>query len=247
MANALRPDVLQGMRAMVTGSSRGIGEATVRQLAAMGAEVVIADMNIDLAREVADDLSSGGTKASAVAIDLTDRDATRALGTSVGPLDILVNNAGPRQTNGDFLDMPESEWELQFSVLLWAPIILTQVVGKAMAEAGKGSIVNISSMAVQRPNGAVAPYAIAKSGIETLTRITSIELGPKGVRCNAVAPSFVPTERNRPVWDRVGYDETTGLGRDGRRLTTTTDVGEVVAWVASPAASHINGQVITVS
>jgi NAD(P)-dependent dehydrogenase (short-subunit alcohol dehydrogenase family) len=141
--------------------------------------------------------------------------------------------------------MEESEWELQFSVLLWAPIILTQEIGKAMCDAGKGSIVNISSLAVQRPVGHVAPYAIAKSGIETLTRLTASELGPKGVRCNAVAPSFVPTERNRPTWDIVGYDEKTGLGRDGRKLTTPADVAEVIAWVASPAASHVNGQIIT--
>jgi NAD(P)-dependent dehydrogenase (short-subunit alcohol dehydrogenase family) len=243
-SDVFRPDLLAGMRAMVTGGSRGIGAATIRQLAAMGAEVVIADVNLTLAEELAGELAASGTQATAVGVDLTDRDATAELGRQMGALDILVNNAAPRQTNGDFLEMSDADWELQFAVILWAPIVLTREIGKAMRDAGKGSIVNISSVAVRNPTGFVAPYATAKSALETLTRITATELGPSGVRCNAVAPTFVPTERNRPSWQRVGYDESTGLDSRGRALTTPEDIAEVVAWVASPAAAHVNGEVI---
>jgi len=240
----LPSDLLEGRRALVTGAGRGIGAAIARALASIGAHVVVADLDATAAQSTADGIAASGGSAEATSVDLSSRVLTREFARRQGHVDILVNNAGPRQTNGDFLEMPDDEWELQFGVLLWAPIILTQELGARMAAAGSGSIVNISSISVRNPTGHVAPYAVAKSGVETLTRITATELGPKGVRCNAVAPSFVPTERNRAVWERVGYDEETGLNRDGRRLLTPDDVAGVVAWVASPAAAHVNGQVI---
>ena len=246
MTDAYKPDVLAGKRALVTGGARGIGEATVRQLAAMGAELVIADLNLELAETVAKDLVANGTKASAVSVDLTDRAATLAFGRDVGSLDILVNNAGPPQTNAPFMEIPDSEWELQFAVIMWAPLILTREIGKRMAENGSGAIVNITSMAARNPVPFVAPYAAAKAALEIITRVTASELGPKGVRANAVAPTFVPTERNRPSWARLGVTEEDARTGRGGTMATTGDVADVVAWLCSPASHYLSGQTLYV-
>jgi gluconate 5-dehydrogenase len=212
----------------------------------MGADVVIADLNVELAETLAADLAANGTKAEAVGIDLTDRTATLEFARTIGALDILVNNAAPMQTNAPFLDIPDSEWELQFAVIMWAPLILVREIGRAMGERGSGAIVNISSMAARSPVPFVAPYAAAKASLEIITRVTATELGPKGVRSNAVAPTFVPTERNRPVWENVGFTENAGRNNPLGRMATTQDVADVVAWLASPAASYVNGQVVYV-
>ena len=246
MTDQYRPDALAGKRAMVTGAARGIGEATVRQLAAMGADILIVDVNLDTANDVASDLAANGTKAEAAALDLTDREATLAFARDVGRVDILVNNAAPGQTNAPFLEIPDSEWELQFAVIMWAPLILSRELGRSMADAGGGTIVNISSMAARNPVPFVAPYAAAKAALEIVTRVTAAELGPRGVRANAVAPTFVPTERNRPVWERMGVtEEGARTGNDGK-LATTSDVADVVAWLCSPASTYVSGQVIYV-
>jgi NAD(P)-dependent dehydrogenase (short-subunit alcohol dehydrogenase family) len=247
MTDAYRKDLLAGKRALVTGGARGIGEATVRQLATMGADVVIADVNLELAEQVAASLKAEGTDATAVSADLSDRGATYEFARNVGPLDILVNNAGPPQTNAPFLEIPDSEWELQFAVLMWATLILTREIGGAMAERGTGgAIVNVSSMAARSPVPFVAPYAAAKAAVEIITRVTATELGPKGVRTNAIAPSFVPTERNRAVWERVGFSEAAASSNALGRGATTQDMADTIGWLASPAASYINGQVILV-
>jgi NAD(P)-dependent dehydrogenase (short-subunit alcohol dehydrogenase family) len=246
MTDQYRPDALAGKRAIVTGGGRGIGEATVRQLASMGADILIVDVNMDNARSVASSLSEQGTNAEAATLDLTDRVATLEFAKNVGRADILVNNAAPSQTNAAFLEIPDSEWELQFAVIMWAPLILSREIGRAMADAGGGCIVNISSMAARNPVPFVAPYAAAKAALEIITRVTAAELGPRGVRANAVAPTFVPTERNRPVWERMGVsEEGARTGNDGQ-MATTADVADVIAWLCSPASSYVSGQVVSV-
>jgi NAD(P)-dependent dehydrogenase (short-subunit alcohol dehydrogenase family) len=239
MTDAYRSDLLAGKRALVTGGARGIGEATVRLLSAMGAELVIADLDGERAQTVVADLTRRGSTAAAVAVDLSDRAATVALARSTHPIDILVNNAAPLQTNVPFVDIPDAEWDLQFAVIMWAPMILTREIGRAMVESGRGgAIVNVSSIAVRNPMPHVAPYSAAKAALEVITKVAATEFGPHGVRANAVEPSFVPTERNRPVWNNPR--PATAMDR----AATVQDVANTVAWLASPAASYINGQVI---
>jgi NAD(P)-dependent dehydrogenase (short-subunit alcohol dehydrogenase family) len=246
MTDQYRHDALAGKRAVVTGGARGIGEATVRQLTSMGADILIVDVNQDTASAVASDLASHGTKAEAQSLDLTDRDATLRFARDVGRVDILVNNAAPAQTNAPFLEIPDSEWELQFAVIMWAPLILSREIGRAMGDAGGGAIVNISSMAARNPVPFVAPYAAAKAALEIITKVTAAELGPRGVRANAVAPTFVPTERNRPVWERMGVTEEAARTGNSGTMATTSDVADVVAWLCSPASSYVSGQIVYV-
>jgi NAD(P)-dependent dehydrogenase (short-subunit alcohol dehydrogenase family) len=207
---------------------------------------VIADVNLELADALAEELRGGGAKAEAVTIDLRDRDATLDFARGVGAVDVLVNNAAPTQSNTAFMDTPDSEWELQFSVILWGPIVLVRELGRGMADRGRGSIVNILSTSARSPAAFVAPYAAAKAALEIVTKVTALELGPRGVRSNAIAPAFVPTERNRPVWERVGFTEGATQANPLGRLATPQDMASTVAWLVSDAASYVNGQVITV-
>ena len=246
VADSFRDDALAGRRALVTGGARGIGEATVRALAALGAEVVIADLNGEAAEQLAHELLAAGHKASAVTVDLSSRSAVVGLARSIGQIDVLVNNAAPSQSNSAFLDTPDEEWDLQFALILWAPRILVRDIGRAMAERGHGAIVNISSASADRPAAFVAPYAAAKAGLEIITKVAALELGPRGVRTNAVAPTFVPTERNRAIWERVGFTEQGGRNSPLGRIATPEDVAAVVAWLATDAAGYVNGQVIAV-
>src|SRR5262249_21277008 len=140
MNQTFSPTALEGRRALVTGGARGIGEAIGRTLSSMGAELVIADVNLELAEALAEELQAGGAKAEAVTVDLRDREATLDFARSVGAVDVLVNNAAPTQSNSPFMETPDSEWELQFSVILWAPIVLVRELGQGMADRGRGSI-----------------------------------------------------------------------------------------------------------
>jgi len=239
-------DALAGRRALVTGAARGIGEAIARSMASAGADVVIADLNGDAAGAVADALVDEGHKATAVAVDLSQRDTVLDFARSIGQVDVLVNNAAPGQTNTPFLDTPDEEWDIQFALLLTAPRLLSRELGRAMAERGHGAIVNISSASAVRPAAFVAPYAAAKAGVEVLTKVLALELGPRGVRANAVAPTFVPTERNRPVWERVGFSENSGRANPLGRIATPDDVAAVVTWLATDGAAYVNGQIIAV-
>jgi len=239
-------DALAGQRAVVTGAARGIGEAIARSLAAAGADVVVADLNGAAATQVADDIVGAGGKATAVAVDLSEPPTVVDFAHTLGQVDVLVNNAAPRQTNTPFLDTPDEEWDIQFALILTAPRLLIRELGRTMAERGRGAIVNISSASAVRPASFVAPYAAAKAGIEVLTKVAALELGPRGVRTNAVAPTFVPTERNRPVWERVGFSEQSGRANPLGRMATPDDVAAVVTWLATDAAGYLNGQVIAV-
>ena len=247
MSTSFSTTALQGKRALVTGGSRGIGGAIVDRLAGMGAAIVIGDVNLDGANAKADELRAAGASAEAFQVDLSDRVATVAFAAAVGDIDILINNAAPMQTNAPFLDIPDSEWELQFSVIMWAPLLLTRAFGKSMIAAGKGgSIVNILSTSVRSPATFVAPYASAKAALEVITKCSALELAPFGIRTNAVAPTFVPTERNRPVWERSGFAEGSSRNNPTGRLATPDDIAGAVAFLVSADGGYVNGQTLTV-
>lgn len=241
-----RDDSLSGRRALVTGGAQGIGEAIVRALAEMGAEVVIVDVNDQTASQLVAELTGDGHHVSWRPADLADPEAIDQLATEIGVIDVLVNNAAPRQSNSPFMDTGDDEWELQFAIIMWAPLRLIRTIGAAMAVRGRGSIVNLSSAAATRPATFVAPYAAAKAALEIITKVAALELGPSGVRANAVAPSFIPTERNRPTWEKAGFNENMARSLPAGRMPTTADVAAVVAWLASDASSFVSGQVINV-
>jgi NAD(P)-dependent dehydrogenase (short-subunit alcohol dehydrogenase family) len=235
--------VLPGRRALVTGASRGIGAAVAAGLAAAGADVVLSGRDRSALDAVAASLP-GGVRTAVLPADLADVDAVERLAADAlsvfDGLDILVNNAGitfPELA----ADLTVAAWDSTMAVNLRAPALLGARIGAAMAADGGGSIVNVSSLAGLRALGEHYAYAASKAALNMATKVLALELGPSGVRANAVCPTVVLTEMGQQVW---GAKEKAApmlaripLGRFG----IPSDVADAVVFLASDASAMING------
>jgi NAD(P)-dependent dehydrogenase (short-subunit alcohol dehydrogenase family) len=236
---------LTGRVAIVTGASRGIGRAVATGLAAAGATVVVGfRADAAAARQVAASVVARGGAAEAVRLEVTDAGQAAGVVADVaqrhGRLDVLVNNAGilPRK---DFLDIELEEWEAVLRTNLTGAFILSQLAARVMAGQGSGSIVNVSSTNEQMASPGCTAYAASKGGIRMLTRQMALELGPLGIRANAVAPGMVETDLN--VRQRAdGSFRKDALDRIPiGRFATVTDIAEAVCFLAGDSAGAVNG------
>ncbi|GAA2612788.1 SDR family NAD(P)-dependent oxidoreductase [Actinomadura fulvescens] len=269
---------LTGQVALVTGAGRGIGRACALHLARLGARVAVSDLNLNSAAEFGEKLSAPtvvdeclayGTEATGIEADLTMRneaeDAVRTTVAVLGGLDILVNCAGgtaaspgnaPQDEGGSQpLDtrasrMPEDHYRQQLSGNLTTTVFTCQAAAAVMRERGRGRIVNISSQAATRvhPSGRLAAYSIAKAATSHYTRVLAAELGPDGIRVNAIAPGFIVTHRT-VVQLGSGFEswrDATAAHVPLRRIGTPEDVAKVTEFLVSEQSAYITGQVITV-
>src|SRR5438552_3827768 len=191
---------LAGKVALITGVGQNIGLATARVLAERGAAVAVSDVEADIARRVAAELSTVGS-ARARPADVRDRAAVQGLVDWVvgdfGRVDILVNNAG-RTSIGPVLEMSEADWDLELDVSLKGAFLASQAAARAMVARRRGGrIVNLASAAAESARVGGAAHCAAKAGIAMLTRVMALELGPHGITVNAVAPGLVPHEQER--------------------------------------------------
>jgi len=244
---------LEDQVALVTGAARGIGQAIAETLAANGARVVYADIDIETARESA--AKSPG--ALALRMDVTDeRQVNSAIADTLaacGQLDILVNNAGvntlAHRVNID--QCPTEEWERILRVDLTGLFQVSRAAAKPMIARKSGRIINISSVLGLVPARLQCPFVAAKAGVVNLTRAMALELGGQGVLVNCIAPGSILTEGTRKLFysadgkfsDRVqAMLAHIPLGRPG----TCAEVAQAALFLAAPESSYINGAVLTV-
>ena len=239
---------LSGKSAIVTGSASGIGREIALTLAANGAAVTIADINLDGAEGVASEIRNTGGSARACPLNVADSAQVSGVVSDTaqvnGSLDMLVNVAG-FGFNSPIVDMLEDDWDRVLGVNLKGQFLCSQAAARRMIQQGAGGrIVNIASTAANNARYAGGAYCAAKAGVVQLTRVLALELGPHGITVNAVGPGFTETPATVESSDeyRANFLAQVPAGRSGR----TSDIANAVLFLASPLAEYVNGQVIYV-
>jgi NAD(P)-dependent dehydrogenase (short-subunit alcohol dehydrogenase family) len=231
---------LDGATALVTGATAGIGRAIALQLAALGADVVVHGRSAERGAETVREIEREGGTARFVAADLSDADDVRRLAAESGPVDILINNAGVYKF-GATAETDDAFFDEHVNLNLRAPYILVQQLVPGMAERGRGVVVNLSTIAAGVPARQGGIYGATKAGLELLTRVWADEFGRSGVRVNTVqaGPTETPGTAVTPgLTDGLGQLTTLG------RAATPDEIANAVTFLASPAASYINGAIL---
>ena len=240
-------DDLTGRTALVTGATSGIGKATAVALAVHGARVLVAGRDKERGDAVVAALRAAGGQADFLSGDLQDgasaKDlAHRAMDAANGQIDVLVNNAG-WGTLAPTPGFDETTFDAVFGTNLKAPFYLVGEIAPTMAERGKGSIINVSTMAAEMGVPGMAVYGASKAALNLLTLSWAAEFGPKGVRVNSVSPGTVRTPSVEPlgeVLDQMGAQSPSGYVAEPEEIAT------VIAFLASDAASYVQGTVLNV-
>lgn len=230
----------EGSTALVTGATAGIGRAVALQLAQLGATVAVHGRSAERGATVVQEIQNARGKARFIAADLSDADGVRRIAVEAGQVDILVNNAGVYKF-GATADTDDAFFDEHVNLNLRAPYILVQQLVPGMAERGHGVVVNLSTIAANIPARAGGIYGATKAGLELLTRVWADEFGRSGVRVNAVqaGPTETPGTAATPGLAE-GLGAVTTLGR----AATANEIANAITFLASPAASYINGAVL---
>jgi len=234
-----------GRVVIVTGGAQGIGEACARRFAGDGAKVVIADLDLPRGQALAGELG-----ADFIACDVGDKAQVDALVAQTQQrhrrIDILVNNAGILRA-ADFLDIREADFDAVMRVNIKGAFLMGQAAARVMATHGGGSIVNMSSINATVAIPTIASYNISKGGINQLTRVMALALADKGIRVNAVAPGTIATEMAAKAVLATEEARKRVMSRTPmKRLGEPSEVADVVAWLASDAASYVTGEIVVV-
>jgi 3-oxoacyl-[acyl-carrier protein] reductase len=239
---------LQDNVAIITGAAQGIGLATALKFAAEGARVVVADLRPEPVEAAVASVRAAGGQALGVVVDVTDRmqvdEMVRRALEAWGRIDTLINNAGITK-DARLLKMTDEQFDAVIAVNLKAVFACTQAVAGTMVEQGSGAIVNASSVVGLYGNFGQTNYAATKAGVIGFTKTWARELGPKGIRVNAVCPGFVRTSILDTIPEAVmsRMVDKVPLGRMG----DPAEIASVYAFLASSEASYVNGAVIEVS
>lgn len=240
--------LLEGKTAVVTGAARGIGKALAIKFASEGANIAFTDLVINEdAQQTEKEIAALGVKVKAYASNAANfaetEQVVNAIKEEFGSIDILVNNAGITK-DGLMLRMSEAQWDAVINVNLKSAFNFTHAVVPIMMRQRKGSIINMASVVGVHGNAGQANYAASKAGMIALAKSVAQEMGPKGIRANAIAPGFIITAMTDQLSDDVkkAWAEKIPLRRGG----VPEDIANVATFLASDMSSYVSGQVIQV-
>ncbi len=244
------PFDLKGKVAIITGSSRGIGRAAAEAMAELGAKVVVSSRKAEPCEEVAEGIRAKGGEAIVIPCNIGRRNEVEALiaqtEKQLGPIDILVCNAAVNPYFGPLAEIPDEAFDKIMSSNVKSNLWLCNLAIPGMAKRGSGAVIIVSSIAALRGSLMLGAYGISKAADLGLTRNLALEWGARNIRVNCVAPGLIKTDFARALWenpDALAYrNERTPL----RRIGTPEEVGSVIAFLASPAAGFITGEVLVV-
>lgn len=250
---------MKGKIAVVTGAGSGIGAGICEELGKNGVQVIVSDINLDAAEEVAAKINKNGGKADAQKLDVTNYEELEQLGDYIkekyGLIDYWVNNAGISKIV-PFFDHTEELWDNTLDINLKGQFLSSKIAIEQMLEKGEGSIINLSSQSGKVGTSSYQAYSSSKFGVIGLTQSLAAEFGPDGIRVNCIAPGVIYT----PMWDQQKKDYAIKRDLDPdnvmdyfrskiplRKLGTVEDVAKLACFLLSDDAAYITGQTISIN
>lgn len=240
--------MLQGQVALVTGASRGIGQAIALELARLGATVIGTATSDEGGEKISAYLTEAGAKGRGAKLEVRDSEQVDALISAIekefGAVSILVNNAGITRDNLA-MRMKDDEWDAVIDTNLKAVFRLSKAVMRGMMKARSGRIINVTSVVGHAGNPGQANYCAAKAGVSGMTRSLARELGGRNITVNCVAPGFIDTDMTKVLADEQKAALLTNIPLG--RLGTPADIAAAVAFLATPSAAYVTGSTIHVN
>jgi len=243
---------LSGKVALLTGASKGMGRAMATGLAEHGARVMLSSRKLDQCRAAADEINArcGAQRAFAVACNAGHKEQLQALveatHAQLGPIDILVGNAGVNPFYGPMSKIPDDAYDKIMSTNVKANHWLVQMVAPDMVAKGRGSIMLTSSTGAFAPSVVLGTYNISKLAVIALVRNLAAELGPNGVRVNAICPGLIKTDFAQALWDNPEAEQHANQQIPLRRLGEADDLKGLAVFLAADSSSYVTGQALTV-
>ncbi len=238
---------LTGKRALVTGSSQGIGFALAQGLAHYGAEVVVNGRTAETVDAAVNTLRAADLKAHAALFDVTVQDAVQAgiakIEAEIGPIDILVNNAG-MQFRTPLEDFPADKWELLLKTNVSSVFYVGQAVARFMIGRGEGKIINIASVQSEMARPSIAPYTATKGAVRNLTRGMCADWARYGLQVNAIAPGYFRTPLNQALVDNPEFSTWLEKRTPAGRWGNVEELVGAAVFLAGASSSFVNGQTI---
>ncbi|WP_233270303.1 SDR family NAD(P)-dependent oxidoreductase [Chachezhania sediminis] len=243
---------LTGKVALLTGASKGMGLAMATALAEHGARVVISARKQDQLDEAAAVINAavGKDLVSGVACNIGYREQIEALvaktRSDAGPIDVVIGNAGVNPYYGSILDIPDEAYEKTMQANVQSDLWLANAVAPDMIEKGEGSMAFTSSIGAFKPSSMLGVYGMSKLALIGLIRNLALELGPKGIRVNAICPGLIKTDFAKELWNNPAAKERAEKEIPLRRLGNPEDLAGLAVFLAAPASRYITGQAFTV-
>jgi gluconate 5-dehydrogenase len=243
------PFDLTGLRALITGSSQGIGLALAKGLAESGAAIVLNGRDKEKLERVAAELRNEGFTVDTAAFDVTDHDAVanaiKKIESEIGAINILINNTG-MQHRAPLEDFPPDAWERILNTNLSSMFHVSQAVAKNMIARKNGKIINICSVQSQLGRPTIAPYAASKGGVVMLTKGMCVDWAKYGIQINGLAPGYFATEMNKALVENKEFSDWLCKRTPAGRWGNVEELCGTAVFLSSKASDFINGQIIYV-